>query len=70
MEHVFTVKEGGEEVNYKLETGTGLLGLTISLYKNDQAVIQSPKAKGWLKFVIIAVILIFLGAVIGDLFFG
>ena len=67
MDHVFKVNEGGEEVNYKLTTGTGMFGVMFSLYKNEIAIIESPKTKGWIKFALVAIILLFLGTQIGEL---
>ena len=67
MDHVFNVNEGGEEVNYKLTTGTGLFGVMFSLYRNDKTIIESPKTKGWLRFALVAIILLFIGTQIGEL---
>ena len=66
MDHVFKVNEGGEEVTYKLTTGTGLFGVMFSLYRNDNTIIESPKTKGWFRFVIVAIIIFFIGIQIAD----
>lgn len=67
MDHIFKVTESGEEVTYKLRTGTGMFGVSFSLYKNDSAIIESPKSKGWFRFAVIAVLLLFIGTQIGEL---
>ena len=67
MDHVFQVHEGGEEVTYKLTSGTGMFGVMFSLYKNDNAIIESPKTKGWLRFALVAIILLFIGTQVGEL---
>ena len=67
MDHVFKINEGGEEVNYKLTTGTGMFGVSFSLYKNEIAIIESPKTKGWLRFALVAIILLFIGTQVGEL---
>ena len=68
MEHIFKAIEGGEEVTYKLTTGTGLSGVMFSLYRNEIAIIESPKTKGWIRFALVALILLFLGTQVGELF--
>ena len=67
MDHIFQVNEGGEEVTYKLTTGTGMFGVMFSLYKNEITIIESPKSKGWIRFALVAIILLFIGTQIGEL---
>ena len=68
MDHVFKVNENGEEVSYKLTTGRGILGVMINLSRNEKAIIESPKTKGWLRFIIVAILFFYIGTQIADLF--
>ena len=69
IEHEFEVKEDGELASYRLKTGLGLMGLGINLFRNDKAVILGQKVNGMLRFIFVVVILLFLGAYIGDIVF-
>ena len=67
MDHVFQVNEGGVKVTYKLTSGTGMFGVMFSLYKNNMPIIESPKTKGWIRFALVAIILLFIGTQVGEL---
>ena len=62
-EHNFTVKETGEDVQYKLTTGLNLNGVAVNLYRNGNPVIESPTSSK-LGFWLIVIIAVFLGALL------
>lgn len=41
--HRFKIIENGQEIDCELITGTGLFGLAIDLYKDEQPIIKSQK---------------------------
>jgi len=44
-EHHFKIEENGTEIPYKFITGLNMNGISISLYKNNEPVIEMPRRK-------------------------
>ena len=52
-EHIFKIDENGIENTYKLTTGLNMNGVGFSLYKNEKPVIEMPKNKFAIYFIVI-----------------
>lgn len=62
-EHNFTVTESGETAQYNLITGLNFNGVSVSLYRNGQPVIESP-TRGRLGFWMVVTVAILVAALI------